>query len=69
VNGIQSILCVLFDIKAGQIINGDWRKLIISNIFVIHTPIIGKASISKQLLHEIDKVNKLIKNFLICLAI
>jgi hypothetical protein len=40
--------------KAGQIINGDWRKLIIK-YFLIHT--------------EIDKVDKLIKNFLICLAI
>jgi hypothetical protein len=44
--------------KAGQII-----------IFVIHTPIIGESKLSKQSLHEIDKVNKLIKKLLICLAI
>ena len=32
--------------------------LIINDIFVIHTPIILKASVSKQLLHEFDKVDK-----------
>jgi hypothetical protein len=44
--------------KAGQII-----------IFVIHTPIIGESKLSKQSLHEIDKVNKLIKKLLICFQI